>query len=408
MHHWLGLLAGSITIGACLVGTLVAPRRSQLIPLIGVAAGAYLMIRSFSAIVLTGDAEAIGLAIFFVAAGLAGGYWCAAAALPHAVVDSPRQAAAHMQGSQPRDKPALVILSCAEAPRYRIASTARVIERLVSSGALQLPTSAMPFVFLSEKTRYRALGGFNPARATVTGVADQVAEALSDRVGQTTVAWCDGSPSLGSAVRDLAAAGHREVVVVTLGPDDSFATMDARRTAQSVADETGVRLSVAPSIWRSDDLAARLVDRIIETAHGQELGSVGVVLVGEGQPTAWSSLECGWTEVENYFTQRVRMMLVERGFAESTIRASWIEWQTPDVTETVRHLAALGCQHVIIAPATLPHLTLASALDLKHAVESARLDDTVRVVTLSPWGDDPAIVGTVTQAADAALDLLSD
>ncbi len=403
---WLGLLSGSIAFGACLDGALVAPRRSQFIAVVGMGGGTLLALRTFSRIATTTNSEAIGLAIFFVAAGVAGGYWSAAAALPHAAgrqrldaIDAP---------TCQSEKPAVAILSCAEAPHYRIASTARVIERLVSSGALRLPSSALPFVFLSEKTRYRALGGYNPARATVTTVRDGVSARLGTRVSSVSVAWCDGSPSLAALIGELGRVGHHDVVMVTLGPDHSFRSLESQHEAQHVADAAGVRLVRAPSIWRSDVLASRLADRIIESTTGATLDEVGVVLMGEGEPTAWSEIECGWREHENYFNQRVRLMLVDRGIRESSIRMSWLEWETPDVTETTRHLAALGCRRIIVAPATLPYITLASALDLKHAIESARLAEDVRVVTLTPWGDDAAMVQASADVITWALDRLGE
>jgi protoheme ferro-lyase len=401
---WLGLLAGSIAFGACLVGALVAPRRSLFIAVAGMSGGVVLVIRMFSAIARSTNAEAIGLAIFFVAAGVAGGYWSAAAALPHAI---PRQR--HLESATSAihpDRPAVAILSCAEAPRYRIASTARVIERLVTSGALRLPASTLPFVFLSEKTRYHALGGYNPARATTSAVAEEATRELDGLISNVAIAWCDGSPSLAEVIDELGQMGHRDAVLVTVGPDDSFRSLEPLHEAQRAADSVGIRLVRAPSIWRSDVLASRLVDRIIELTNSATLDDVGVVLVGEGEPPAWSEAEGGWLEHENYFNQRVRLMLVERGIRESNIRIGWLEWETPDVTETTRHLAALGCRRIIIAPATLPHITLASALDLKHAVDSARLGDDVRVVTMTPWGDDRAMVRATADAIRASLQLL--
>ncbi|PKQ20683.1 MAG: hypothetical protein CVT66_03730 [Actinobacteria bacterium HGW-Actinobacteria-6] len=399
MPLWLGLLAGSTGAGACFVGLLVAPRRSQFIAFFGLILSSVLIVRMFSLIAAQDATSAIGLAVFFVIAGIAGGYWAAAAALPHAIAQP--KITPSVTDAEPRELPALILLSCAEAERYRIASTARVIERLVTSDALRLPTSALPFVFLSEKSRYRALGDYNPARAGVMAVADRVAEILNSDFGTVTVAWCDGSPTLRTLLADLESNGYRSAVLATLGPEGSFVTMEAEHEALEGA--SGVQLIQAESIWRSDHLAARLVERVIESCRGAQLSEVGVLLAGEGQPVAWEPLGKDWCERENYFNQRVKLMLLERGFQERNIRISWIEWQAPDITETVRHLAALGCNRLVIAPTTLPHITLASALDLKRSIEAARLAEEVRVVTLTPWGDDAGIVQAVADTAHAAL-----
>ncbi len=403
MLLWLGLLVGGLSAGACLVGLLVLPRRIESIAVLGALLSALLAVRSFSAIARASDTHGIGLAVFFLAAGMTGGYWVAAAALLRSEGPAPRTPP--VDPRPVRVLPAVIVLSCAEAPRYRIASTARVVDRLVSSGAVRLPTSALPFVFLSEKTRYRALGGYNPARATVTAIADGIAREIDGLAETVEVAWCDSTPNLRAVVADLGGRGYRSVVLLMLGPDGSFPMWQAERNA--LPDMSPIRLTRAPSIWHSDELARRLADRIIATTSGVAPSNVGVVLAGEGQPTVWTSVAEDWSERENYFNQRVRLMLAERGIDECHVLMSWIEWQTPDITESVRHLAALGCRRIVIAPSTLPYLTLASALDLKHLISAARLPDDVLVVTLTPWGDDASIVHAAAKAVRDALERLA-
>ncbi len=399
VHFWLGLFGGGVAVGACFVGLLVAPRRSTAIALVGMALGSVLAVRSFSGIVKGGTAQEIGLVVCFMVAGIAGGYWTAAAALQHAT-GRPEIQANDTDPAPGLEKPAIIVLSTAEAPRYRISSTAAMVERLIGTGALHLPVSALPFLFLSEKSRYHAIGDYLPARATAVAVADKLGALTRKSAGTVRVAWCAGAPTLRTVAGQLASEGCRSAVLVVLGPDASFPVLEAESELPSTS---GPHITHARSIWRSDALAKRLTDRVIDATNGVALSEVGIMLAGEGQSDAWTSLAGGWAERENYFNQRVKLMLTERGVGPENVRIGWIEWQSPDVTETVRHLAALGCKRIVIAPSTLPHITLASALDLKHAIASARLAEDVRVVTLTPWGDDDAIVSARAEAALEAL-----
>lgn len=405
MTPWLGLLAGSAAVGGCLVGLLVAPRRSQLLAFLGMASGAVILVMSFARIAERSNGESTWMAVLFSVAGLAGGYWTAAAGLTHvplSTADSGPSSAAAVDPTIP----ALIILSCAEAEHYRIGSTAEVVDRLTSTGALRLPTGSLPMVFLAEKTRYRAIGGYNPGRAGIQSVADHVAVSLGDRVGHVRIAWCTGHPKLKDVASDLQSAGYRSAVLLVLGPDGSLPIVHAEHDAFDTA--PGLRLVHAQSIWRSDRLAERLVERILKATTGAEPGAVGVLLVGEGLPESWAVESRRWCETENYFHQRVRLMLAEHAISEQNVRIGSLEWQVPDVTETMRHLAAMGCTRIVVAPATMPHVTLASALDLGRAIDSARLSDDVRIVVLTPWGDDEAVSSAIVDSVLRALRPVTD
>ncbi|MDY0341007.1 MAG: hypothetical protein RBS17_07325, partial [Coriobacteriia bacterium] len=126
-------------------------------------------------------------------------------------------------------------------------------------------------------------------------------------------------------------------------------------------------------------------------------------LVCPGSPNAWEHRYPDAGRTENYFIQRVRMRLTEAGLPCDNIRIAWLQWQTPDVTETVRHLAMLGCQRIVCAPATTVLPTLDTLLDLERATTYARVPKSVTLVTLGAWGDDDAIAHAVRSAASSVL-----
>lgn len=405
MAAWLTLFAGSVIAGASVVGLMVVPRRWQILASTFLAAGLIGLAQGFGRIAAqSAPPEALLLAAFFSIASITGGYWATASALVSA--PGPRR-----PGVEPSRNPrpaerrcAVVILSGAEPERYTLRGAALRLRRLLDTGALSLPASALPFVFLSEKARYRAIHGFNPARATAAVVAANVEAALgaTGDVERVSLAWCDGNPSLAERVTELAAEGFTDVVIVVLGTDGSFVLERAMREFEETRIE-GIRAISAPSIWHSEALAVRLCERIMEAARDTDCERVGVAILGEGQPPEWEAVSGDWREKETYFTQRVRLMLSERGIDERNIRPGWLEWQMPDVTEVVRHLAAMGCAKVVVVPATVPLATLATALDMHNAISSARLADTTRAVILTPWGDDPVMNEVLVEAVRCAM-----
>ena len=390
--EWITLLLGASLIGASVAYAMAVPQRWLPLPGLCGAAGAFIAIRSIGVLISWQQPGSSAMAVVLSGVGLSAGYWLASASL--LLSARPGSAAPQEHPQLPATSSSTaIVLSFAAPERYRISRAARHIRQLIESEALTIPTSALPFVFLSERARYRAIGGFLPARASVIATAEQMEGLLSPHGFDCVhVVFGDGPRTLRQTVTAAREAGARTTVLVTLGPDGSLPTREVLRELES-PDESGNAcpdVTLAPSIWYSEELAGRLVSRILDTTRGVLPDEVGVALIGEGQPSAWMSFDHGWRERENYFNQRVRLLLTEHGVRAENIRSAWLEWQTPDVTEAVRHLAALGCTRIVVAPSTIPCVALATALDLEHMVDLARVGENVRTVTLPPWGDDPA------------------
>ncbi|MHB1341940.1 MAG: CbiX/SirB N-terminal domain-containing protein [Coriobacteriia bacterium] len=405
MTAWLMLFAGSVVAGAAVVGLMVTPRRLQMLASACIALGLLGLGQGFTALAASpAPPDALVIAAILAIASITGGYWVTASAL----VGIARRRRP-LDGPRTRREPsgrrtAVVILSTAEPERYTFRGAALRLRRLLDTGALSLPSSALPFVFLSEKSRYRAIHEFNPARATAAIVASNIEAALvaTNDAERVCLAWCDGSPTLAHRVSELAADGFTDVAVLILGNDGAFLMERAIRELEDARIE-GVRTITAPSIWHSEALALRVRDRVIEATAGTDCEHVGVAVLGEGQPPEWEAASRDWREKETYFTQRVRLLLCERGIDERNVRAGWLEWQMPDVTEVVRHLAAMGCTKVVVVPATVPLATLTTALDMPAGLKSARLADSTQAVTLTPWGDDPVMTEVLVETVRIAF-----
>jgi len=408
VDSWISLIVASVGVGVAFVALMACPRASQslaFIVLAGVLAGSILLIVKIG--IELDNLSAVGAAVLFALASTSAGYWATAAALP--LLGRPADSspvAVELPPAGAGAGAAVVLLSCAEPARYSVRATARSLQRLFSTGALEMPAGAVPFVFLSEKARYRQIRDRHPARGFVTAIAERLEERL-EGAGVTTVlvAWCDGRPSLADTTSAALEAGYTNVVVAVAGADGAFDAATAMHAAEEAACtiSPSVHVRTATSIWQTESLAIRLCERILETTRGVELSAVGVALIAEGAPAQWAAEHAAWPERETYFLQRVRLLLTERGINANAVRIGWLEWQTPDVTETVRHLAATGCERIIVVPATAASSTLGIMVDLPHLVDSARLPDDVHAITLSAWNDDPGLVDALVESISEAL-----
>lgn len=410
MATWIFLLIGSVAFGSLVVGALVLPRTLSPVALLMGSASLVIAVWAFGQVAHRYQSpEAVVSALVIMVAAIVAGFAVATSSLPH-LAGAPKPPSLPVTAPKNPASCGVVLVSYTEPDRYSPSAVARRQNLLAEGAEIEVPGAALPFVFFAEKARYRAVGGTAPGTVLTGSVAQAVADRLSSTVTGVELAWCHAPTSLTEAVAALARSGSARIAIVALGPAES-APLDA---AHQLLDPTlrarpGLAVISGASVWNDRLLPARLAERILAVTNGIDLQDLGVVLVDLGLPPVWERRYAGAQSAENYFNQRVRLLLCEAGVTEHHVRVAWLEWQTPDVTEAVRHLAALGCRRIVVAASTIALPTLETALDLGHAIALARVPAGVQVVTVSPWGDDAAFVEAVCRSAAEALgiDLVS-
>ena len=407
MLTWIQLLTGGVVLGASVVVTMAAPRRYWLLgPLLGVI-GLVASLAAFGSISREfATPQAIGVGLLFLVVGTAAGYGLAAATLP--ALAHRRPVARIAATGDHEGAPSVVLLACADTERYSPRAVAARGNELAEGDAIRVPVAVLPLVFSTERARYRAAGGRSPAYAVVQAIAARLAEAppLAERRPDVHTAWCYSPPSLAHVVAECARNGSRTIAVVALGSVDAEPVDRARaELAGMKAHEAGTDVVFGPSVWNHRGLPDRLAERVLAAAQDGEYAATGVVLVSAGVPTAWVPHHLAAASEENYFNQRVRLLLSEAEIDERMIRIAWLDWQLPDVTESIRHVVALGATRVIVAPSTIALPTISTGLDIRQAVDLARVPAGVESVVLPAWGDDDVFVEAVAASAEHALAL---
>lgn len=396
---WVALIAGAIATGGSLVGALVLRRSVE--PIIGLIGLLSFLISASSFIALSthyGRVDAVLYAFAFIIAAVGGGYALTSSLLdrlarPDPVVE-PLESA-----PQNRSGPAVVIVACIEPESYEPAATASMLQALTDEGLLDASMGALPFVFFAQKARYRAVGGTSPAHRELITVAGQLESSLP---GWTvSYAACSGPERLPAKVRSLAHKGHHPIVVAQLAVAQAGHLTEAKRQTDALRlDEVGVTLEYTDGLSDAERIGTLVASRVMQSVDDPP--STGVVLVGHGQPEDRSRTNPDFDEDENRFMNRVRLMLLDRGLPEANVRVAWAEWRTPDITSSVRHLAALGCRRVIVSPACYPLDTISTRLDIEISVRQARVEDSVAVVTLPAWREDTLLLDELRERVTSA------
>jgi protoheme ferro-lyase len=404
---WTALVVGAIGTGASLVGILVSRRSLEgffaLLGLFFFVACSW----GFGGVTLTYDRlDAVIYALVFALAGIVGGYALISTLLgwlaKRATIGVPA-----IPAPLPADtgKTAILVLGEVEPADYSPTATAAALEDLAEEGLLSASVGVLPFLFMAQKTRYRAAGGMSPAARQLDSVAEKVETLLARREssGKVESAWTEGEQSLASQVAGAVTQGFRDIIVAEATIGESLEVDIAKREVDALRlGEVGVSVTYVGPLWSSERIAGLVANRILAIAGDES--TAGVALVGQGQPEDRARDRRDFDEQETAFLNRIRMMLLERGINDQYVRIAWADWRSPEVTGTVRHLAALGCPRIIVSPACFPFDSITTLLDIQLAVRQARVDESVSVVTLPAWHDDSAFVEELRAEISFALD----
>ena len=389
---WVSLIVGGVMLGVALVGVLVSRRSLEpILALVGL--GAFTCAAwAFSRLSIAYDRLDVVLwALSFGIAAFGGGY-ALASTLIASLACRPQHLTPPTRLPPDPGTTAVILLGDVDPDVYDEGWTAADLDRLAEEGLLRVSVAILPFLFFAQKARYAAVGGKSPAVRQLQDLSDQVTRALAGTpVDRVEPAWLGGERDLAICVLRLAERGYRTIAVAEVMIAESLELDEAKRRVDALRlEDLGVDLTYMDSLWSADRVAALVAERVMTVVDHPE--DTGVILVGLGQPKQRARSCRSFDEHEAAFLNRVRLLLLDRGIVDRNLRLAWADWHGPDLTTTVRHVAALGCKRLVVAPACFPLDTVATMLELPLSVRQARIDNSVPVISLTAWHDDPALV----------------
>ena len=402
--YWTALVAGSLLAGACMVW-LLALKRSRM-PLV-ILAG---FVGTFAAgwgvgqlMTYYATPEAVVTLTLITVGCIAGGYGVASSLLGNRALRTRRSDLSCDDADGTRSDIAVLIVACVEPQTYEPGSVALELDSYEDAGLPDATIGMTPFLYAAQKARYRAAGGESPSFRQAKATVVQLQQQLDGEVyGWVDLVTCQPKDPLDTAIARTVRRGYRRVVVAAVGVAESYELDRAKAAVDGLRPEqNGIGVTYTSPLWSSDTVIEMVAERIW-TSAAKSPETTGVALLMHGQPDVYQQTHAQFDTQENAFCNRIRMLLVEKGIAESSVRLCWMDWRSPDVTETVRHLAALGCQRILVMPACYAFDSMTTLLDLPMAVRQARVDQHVYVTTLAAWGEDPAVAKALAEGVEEA------
>jgi protoheme ferro-lyase len=400
---WAVMLAAGVCGGASLCAALVVPRRALWVT--GLCSALSLLALGASLVAIWGAANRVDtdVASAFIALGASGGGFALAASLLPSVT-RPRTSHPLVEPGPDDRRVHVVVLADAEPERYSPTAITAALQAVGDSGVPLPPDAARVLVYASERARYSDIGE-SPARPAVRALAVATSACLPDSIarGQAAVAYCAGDSALAHVLAREIAEGARRIVVAQATVADTRALDSARKATSALRlPDVGVEVTFTMPLWGSADICAMVARRVLDVFEEGPTSDDGVVLVSEGEPVQMTSDFPLTAEHVTFFAQRLRAELVAGGFAEERVRPAWLQWEEPDVTEVLRHLAALGCKRIAVVPSTIMFDTVETLIDLRAAADRAAVEASISVTVLPAWGDDEVVAHTLCTAVTAS------
>lgn len=397
---WTGLIGGSMGAGAALGVLLVVARPREGVIMVGgvasMAAGAF----AGSRLVAHYDSPALTVVASVLAlAALGGGFALVSALLAYVrppSIDTP------LPAPESPARALVVLMAEVESEYYRPFEVTREIAEFVDAGLPEPTLGVTPFHYAAQKARYRAVGGRSPEHAAARNLAERI-EARLDRAAfaRPCIVRCSDQGALPSLLAAARSEGYARAVVVGAYVAEGFRAISQRRDLDDIGGALQpLRVVFTPPLWTSDELARLVASSAVAIAADASV--TGVALLVHGQPGSHATTNAEFDVQENAFANRVRLFLAEHGLDEARIRVCSAEWSDPGVTETVRHLAALGAERILVVPACYPFPNLQTLLDIPAAIRDARVPEAVRVVQIPPWGEDDVFAEVLASEIERA------
>jgi protoheme ferro-lyase len=167
--------------------------------------------------------------------------------------------------------------------------------------------------------------------------------------------------------------------------------------------EYGASLTFTGPLWDSDGLRQMFVERANAHLQGTDKSKVGVLLVGHGQPDEWDVEWATETEQETAFRQEVLNLFVEDGYDDDNLGLAWMEFKEPKPAEKVEDFYKNGIEKLFFYSAAISADSIHSQYDVPELVYEAEIPESINIINLGAWNDDPLVIQAIKEKIDRAM-----
>jgi len=318
------------------------------------------------------------------------------------------------------ERSALIVLSKGEAEEYNPLALVRKYYKQAETGVPQKGKLAQPLEFFKIKRKYRHIiknqsdltiedikvnEPKNPYRKITRNLVEKL-ESSFLTFNMYQEAFVNDWPTINQALLSMISRGANKITILNLFMAESFeygmAMEEMKRIDYS---EIGITISQTEFLSNSDiiqDVIAKKIKATLPT--NQDLSSVGILLVAEGQPEEWDNLY-PITEQEDIFRKGITKKLISLGISEEKIKSAWLQERIPTIEESYQELLRKGCSTIVHVASTTPIDCVDSLYDIPKTLENQAKADNIELIPIKAWNDDAEIINSYLNLITAAEEM---
>ena len=271
-----------------------------------------------------------------------------------------------------------------------------------------VPLVARPLFVYQLRNHYLEVGRSDHRRMHMQMInrLEEAFRAEGDTTTRFYLSFLDDDPRPDAAVIQALNDGASRIVVSEVFLTISNHTAEGKDLIEelNVEEELGVPVLYTGPMYDSGTLQSMFVQRANANIGDSEKSRVGILLVGHGQPDEWDVEWATETEQEIGFRQNVLKLLEEDGYSAENLSLAWMEFKEPKPAAKVEEFVERGVERVLYFSAAISADALHSQYDVPALVNEAQVPDSIFLINLGAWNDDPIVIQAIKEKIDTQLD----
>jgi protoheme ferro-lyase len=269
-----------------------------------------------------------------------------------------------------------------------------------------VPLVARPFFVYQLRNAYLKVGSSHH-RQMHKQMLQSLEEAYRQEGDETTqfyISFLDDDPRPDAAVVQALNDGASHIIVSEVFLTISNHTAEGEELIEAVnAEEYGATLDFTGPMFDSETLRSMFLQRTKDHIGDIDYSKVGVLLVGHGQPDEWDVEWPTETQQEMGFRQSVLDDFARSGFQPENLSLAWMSFKEPKPAPKVEDFVDNGVEKVVFFSAAISADSIHSQYDIPELVHEAEVPDTLPIINLGAWNDDPIVIQAIKEKIDLLM-----
>jgi protoheme ferro-lyase len=216
------------------------------------------------------------------------------------------------------------------------------------------------------------------------------------------LSFLDDTPDPVTATINAINDGASNIILSQVFVTNSSHTLEGEKLVKGInMANYGISLKITKPLWDSQILHQMFLSKLNDQVKNKDKSTIGVLLVGHGQPESWDVLFPQQTIQENSFREKIRDLLVENGYSFENIGLTWMEFRTPKPVDKIKEFVERGTDKIYYFAASISAEAIHSLYDIPDLIHASNLPDHVEAINLGAWNNHPLAIEAIKERIDS-------